>query len=106
MEWLASKGALVWVPLGHSPDVDLIAELDGRLLRVQVKTSTFRKKTPRGHERWGVAVATSGGNQSWTGHSKTFDPAKVDYLFGAGRRRPAMDDPGLCGGGGKADHAR
>lgn len=50
MEWLASKGALVWVPLGHSPDVDLIAELNGRLLRVQVKTSTLRRKTPRGDE--------------------------------------------------------
>lgn len=89
MEWLASKGAIVWVPLGHSPDVDLIAELDERLLRVQVKTSTLRRKTPRGHERWGVAVATNGGNQSWSGRSKTFDPAKVDYLFalvGDGRR--------------------
>ena len=29
MEWLRSKGALVWIPLGHSPDVDLMAELDG-----------------------------------------------------------------------------
>lgn len=89
MEWLANKGALVWVPLGHSPDVDLIADLDGRLLRVQVKTSTLRKRTPRGHERWSVAVATNGGNQSWSGRSKTFDPAKVDYLFalvGDGRR--------------------
>jgi hypothetical protein len=26
MEWLASKGALVWIPVGHSPDVDLLAE--------------------------------------------------------------------------------
>lgn len=40
IEWLTSKGALVWLPVGHSPDVDLMADLDQRLLRVQVKTST------------------------------------------------------------------
>src|SRR6476620_2694743 len=46
MEWLASKGALVWIPLGHSPDVDLMAELNGRLVRIQVKTSTYKTETP------------------------------------------------------------
>lgn len=40
MEWFAAQGALVWTPLGHSRDADLIAEFDGKLLRVQVKTST------------------------------------------------------------------
>jgi hypothetical protein len=89
MEWLAGNGALVWSPLGHSPDVDLLADFDGRLMRVQVKTSTLRHRTPRGGERWLVAIATNGGNQSWTGCTKTFDPAKVDCLFvlvGDGRR--------------------
>ena len=89
MEWLASKGALVWVPLGHSPDVDLIGQIDNRLLRIQVKTSTQRRTTPRGRERWAVSVGTNGGNQSWSGCTKTFDPSKVDYLFalvGNGRR--------------------
>jgi hypothetical protein len=60
MEWLASKGALVWIPLGHSSDVDLMAELDGRLSRIQVKTSTYRATTPNGHRRWQVSIATSG----------------------------------------------
>lgn len=89
MEWLASKGALVWIPLGHSPDVDLIAELDERLLRIQVKTSTLKMTTSRKETRWTVAIATSGGNRSWTGTAKTFDPATVDFLFvvvGDGRR--------------------
>lgn len=89
MEWLASKGALVWIPLGHSPDVDLIGELDGRLLRIQVKTSTYAVKTPRGLERWHVSIATNGGNQSWSGATKRFDSQNVDYLFvlvGDGRR--------------------
>jgi hypothetical protein len=89
MVWLASKGGLVWIPLGHSPDVDLMAELDGRLLRIQVKTSTYLATTPRGHRRWHVCITTSGGNQSWSGATKTFDPRLVDYLFilvGDGRR--------------------
>ena len=89
MEWLASKGALVWIPLGHSPDVDLIAEIGGCLLRVQVKTSTHRKTTPGGDKRWAIAISTNGGNQSWTGVTKRFDGNGVDYLFvlvGDGRR--------------------
>jgi hypothetical protein len=89
MEWLGMHGALVWIPLGHSPDVDLIAELDGRLLRVQVKTTTMRVVTPDGHARWSLSIATNGGNQSWTGLYKTLDPSAVDYVFalaGDGRR--------------------
>lgn len=45
--------------------------------------------TPKGAERWIVDVATKGGNQSWSGLTKTFDPASVDFLFalvGDGRR--------------------
>jgi PD-(D/E)XK endonuclease len=30
VEWLGSKGYPVWVPIGHSPDYDLVAEIDGR----------------------------------------------------------------------------
>jgi PD-(D/E)XK endonuclease len=89
IEWLTSNGALVWIPLSHSPDVDLMAEVDGGLVRIQVKTSTQLITTPNGHRRWVVAVATNGGNRSWSGTTKKFDPAAVDYLFvlvGNGRR--------------------
>ena len=89
MEWLATRGAVIWLPLGHSPDVDLIAEIERRMIRVQVKTSTHRTHTPSGAERWGVQLATNGGNQSWSGLTKKLDPARFDYLFvlvGDGRR--------------------
>lgn len=89
IEWLTSKGALVWTPIGHSPDVDLMADFGNRLLRVQVKTSTYEVTTPGGLLRWDVAIATNGGNRSWSGTTKIFDPARVDYLFvvvGDGRR--------------------
>src|SRR3954447_9988116 len=84
MQWLASAGAKLYIPVGHSPDSDLIAEHRGSLLRVQVKTSTcFRKG------RWEVTLCTRGGNQSWNGLVKLLDPSRCDYLFvlvGDGRR--------------------
>ena len=89
IEWLTRKGALVLAPFGHSPDFDLVAEVDGRLLRIQVKTSTQESRSPEGHVRFPVAVRTSGGNQSWTGVSKKLDTTRFDYLFvltGGGRR--------------------
>ena len=61
-EWFVTNGVCIALPFGHNPDWDLLAELDGRLVRVQVKTSSFQRKG-----RWEVAVCTRGGNQSWTG---------------------------------------
>jgi hypothetical protein len=84
MEWFASKGAHILVPVGHSPDYDFVAELGECLRRVQVKTCiAFR------NNRWTVCVCTRGGNQSWSGLVKRFDPSQCDYLFavvGDGRR--------------------
>jgi hypothetical protein len=89
MEWLSRRGALVWAPVGHSPDVDLVAQVGDRFTRIQVKTSTQRVATGDGQVRWNVAIATMGGNRSWSGLTKKFDPTVVDYLFalvGDGRR--------------------
>jgi len=84
MEWFASKGATVYVPVGHSPDADFIAEFDDRLVRVQVKTSNFFEKG-----RYRVQTCTRGGNQSWSGTVKSLDAERFDYLLvvtGDGRR--------------------
>ena len=84
MEWLASRVAHIYIPVGHSPDVDLIADFGDRMLRIEVKTSTHWRR-----ERWGVLISTRGGNQSWTGLVKYFEPSRCDYLFvhvGDGRR--------------------
>jgi hypothetical protein len=85
MDWLASRGAQIYVPVGHSPDVDVIARVDGQILRVEVKTTTHL--TPGG--RWKVMIATRGGNQSWSGLVKYFKRERCEYLFvhvGDGRR--------------------
>jgi hypothetical protein len=96
IEWLTRNGAVVAIPFGHSPDFDLVAQIGELLLRIQVKTSTQEVRTPNGHLRFSVSLVTCGGNQSWTGVAKVFDPARVDYLFAltAGGRRwfiPATD---------------
>jgi hypothetical protein len=85
MEWLAGQGAKIYIPVFHSPDVDLIAQFDNALERVQVKTSTCQNE----HGSWKVTVSTRGGNQSWNGLVKYLDPSRCDYLFvlvGDGRR--------------------
>ena len=76
IDWLRWHGYAVYLPLGHSPHCDLIAEDGARLLRVQVKTSTVFLKN-----RWDVAVCTRGGNRSWSGIVKHLDPSRIDYLF-------------------------
>lgn len=85
MEWLASKGAHIYVPVGHSPDVDFIAEVGSRLLRIEVKSCTCENA----RRRWAVSICTRGGNQSWSGLVKYFEAKRCDYLFavvGDGRR--------------------
>src|SRR5262249_20798942 len=84
IEWLVMAGADVFVPLFANPDVDLIADFGDRLVRVQVKTSSYRR-----NGRWEVMLATRGGNQSWNGLVKVLDPSRCDTLFvhvGDGRR--------------------
>lgn len=89
IEWFTHRGANVFVPFGHSPDVDLIAKVGARLFRVQVKTSTQTTTAPAGDLRFLITLATSGGNQSWNRKVKRIDPNAMDYLFvltGRGRR--------------------
>lgn len=74
--WLAQVGYRVWIPFGHSPDCDLIAQDGDQLLRVQVKTSTVFR-----NDRWNITVCTRGGNQSWSGTVKRLEQTRYDYLF-------------------------
>jgi hypothetical protein len=74
--WLLEHDYPVWMPLGHSPDYDLVTEIDGQLARVQVKTTRRRNKN-----RFHVMLCTKGGNQSWNGVVKHFSAARCDWLF-------------------------
>jgi bifunctional DNA-binding transcriptional regulator/antitoxin component of YhaV-PrlF toxin-antitoxin module len=78
IQWLTSIGAIVSFPLFHSPDYDLVADLGGAPVRIQVKTS---RHTDRSTGHYAVQLATSGGNQSWTGVVKKIDPRRFEFLF-------------------------
>jgi hypothetical protein len=84
--WLASQGAAVFIPLGHTPaHFDLVADFGDGVVRVQVKTSTCRNRKGR----WAVTLCTRGGNRSWSGLVKVLDPTRCDAVFvhvGDGRR--------------------
>ena len=82
--WLMGAGAVVSVPMFHSPDYDLIADFGERPVRVQVQTSVAWH-----NERFVVALCTRGGNQSWNGVIKRLDASRCDHVFvhvGDGRR--------------------
>jgi Holliday junction resolvase-like predicted endonuclease len=76
MEWLASQGYSLYLPVGHSPDIDLIATDGEALLRVQVKTTTHYR-----NRRWKVMLCTRGGNRSWNGVARFFSASRCDRLF-------------------------
>ena len=95
--WFIEQGVTVYLPFGHSPDIDLIANFGDHVSRVQVKTSTVFAKG-----RWMVTLATRGGNQSWSGLVKYFGADRCDHLFvlvADGRRWfiPAADVEGKSG---------
>ena len=75
-----ANGYRVAVPLGESQPWDLIVEHgdgDGGPERVQVKTTT--SKTAYGVYQ--VHICTNGGNRSWNGLVRGFDPDAVEWLF-------------------------
>ncbi len=76
MQWFGAQGAAVFVPITHSPDVDLVVIHDGVMQRVQVKTSS---QVVDG--RHVVTVCTRGGNQSWNRITSRFDQSRCDLLF-------------------------
>ena len=76
IDWLDSQGYTVFVPLQHSPDVDLIATRGEEMIRVEVKTTSVRRG-----DRWEATICTRGGNQSWSGVTKRFCADRCEYLF-------------------------
>jgi len=75
--YYASLGATVAIPLTDSQDYDILADVDGKILRVQVKTTKAKSYlgTPV------VKLTTCGGNRSWVGVIKHVNPSSSDVLF-------------------------
>ncbi len=71
-----SKGIVVSLPLVDNQDYDLIIDEDGKLKKVQVKTTGT--KSPSGN--YEVQIKSVRSNKT-INKIKSFDPNAVDYLF-------------------------
>jgi hypothetical protein len=74
--WFVSVGYTVSVPLTDSQPYDLVVDREGRLSRVQVKTTTYKPKST-----YKVSLTVKGGNRSATGKIKRFSSSEVELLF-------------------------
>lgn len=82
--WFTGQGYTTLIPLTDSQDYDLVVDMEGKLCKIQVKTTTCIVK---GHYYVGISV--KGGNRSGLSKLKKFDNSESDYLFivtGAGVR--------------------
>ena len=74
--WFCQNGLTVSIPLTDSQDYDLVVDtLDG-LDRVQVKTTSYKRR-----EKFTVSLSVKGGNRTSKGRVKKFDKSKVDSVF-------------------------
>lgn len=74
--WFSMHDYTVSIPLTDSQDYDLIVDNGVGLLRVQVKTTTYKRNS-----NYRVDLRVKGGNKSGTGKIKKFDHSKADAIF-------------------------
>lgn len=77
---LTHLGYEVAIPTGIHLPYDLLAELNGRLYKVQVKTTNRVVGGTAENPRYEVFIATSGGNTR-KNSVKAFDSSLIDLMF-------------------------
>ena len=77
ISYYTKNGYTVFLPFSEATRIDLIAEKDGRVVRIQCKTSTRKKKS----SCYEVGLRTNGGNQSWNKVCKKISSDEVDEVF-------------------------
>lgn len=75
--FFTAKGETVSIPLTDSQHYDLVVDRNDELLKVQVKTSGYKRRD----SSYTVMLETAGGNRSGTAKRRPFDSKKVDLLF-------------------------
>lgn len=76
IKYFTSNGITVSIPLNDNQGYDLIVELEKKLLKVQVKTTTSKQS----NGNYKASLRTTGGNQSFN-YAKKFEKNSCDYLF-------------------------
>lgn len=69
-------GLTVCIPLTDSQDYDLVVEIEGKLQRVQVKSTTYKKKSGI----YSVSLTVKGGNHTYAS-IKHMDKSSVELVF-------------------------
>lgn len=75
--YYTSLGFIVSKPMVENTPYDLIVDTKVQLLRVQVKSSSYR----RSNGKFAINLKTSGGNKSGSGKVKLIDSSEVDVVF-------------------------
>lgn len=74
--YFTKNNNIVSIPLNDSQSYDIIVEIDNKLERVQVKTTTEKTKT----DNYIVDLRSTGGNKS-RNTVKHFDKKSCDYVY-------------------------
>lgn len=69
--YFTRQGITVSIPLNDSQPYDLVADINGELKRIQVKTTTSNA----------ISLRTTGGNQSFH-TAKLFEHSSCDFVYG------------------------
>ena len=75
--YYTALGYTVSIPNTDNAKYDLVVDMDGKLNRVQVKTTTHKTQ----HGVYQAMLKTSGGNQSWSGNIYRISSDNVDIVF-------------------------
>ena len=78
IEYFTSKCIPISLPLNDTQPYDLIADFNGSLQRIQVKTTRY---TETQGKSYAVQLRNCGGNRTGKARAVPFDNTSCDYLF-------------------------
>lgn len=78
IEYFTSHQIPISLPLNDTQPYDLIADFNGKLQRIQVKTT---RSTSTNGQTYNVQLRNCGGNRTGTVRQVLFDKTSCDYLF-------------------------
>ena len=77
IEYFTSHNITVALPLNDTQPYDLIADFNGSLQRISVKTSRYKSS----NTSYEVQLRNTGGNRTGVARQVGFDNSKCDYVF-------------------------
>lgn len=76
IDYFTSNVITVSIPLNDTQKYDLVAEIDGKLSKISIKTTRYKS-----HNNFVVQIRNSGGARTGPVRKVPFDKTSCDYLF-------------------------